>query len=862
MRFPRLIVCGLFLVLGAGAQADSPDLDWYLPWAADYDSDIPTPEDVFGWQVGEWHVSHDQLVRYFEHLAAASDRVSLEERGRTYEDRPMLVARITSPGNQEQLESVRQARLEALESGSQADATDHPLVTWLGYSIHGDEASGSNAAMVVAWHLAAARDDRVAAMLEDTVILLEPSMNPDGLQRFSTWVNMHRGQELVADPQNREHQQGWPRARTNHYWFDLNRDWLPVQHPESRARVSGFHAWKPNVVGDWHEMGRNSTYFFQPGDPDRNNPRTPERNFDLTGRIAAYHGETLDQHGELYYSRESFDDYYYGKGSTFPDINGSVGILFEQGSSRGHLQETIHGGERHFSEAIRNQVLTSFSTLQGSYELRDELRSYQKGFFEQAMAEADEDERAGFVIGGQADRARTVALVELLIRQDVRVQRLEQAITVDGQRFEPGNAWLVPLDQPQYRFILAMLERQLTFPATRFYDVSTWTLPLAFNVPIRSLSGGQMRRVDAGEALSSVPSLEGGVMATERQPVAWAFEWSSYYAPRLAQRLLEADARLRVATRPFTARTAADGDQSFSPGSILVPTGIQDEGVNEEVRRILRDHAADDGVSVAALTRGLTSSGIDLGSPSFEPVETVRPMILVGDGVSMYEAGEIWHLLDQRFGIPVTLMDREGLDSAELSRYTHIFMVNGRWDGLGDSRQTKIHDWVRGGGTLVAQKSAVQWVSESGLHELEFAEVAEDEAERLPYGEFGSDRAAQVIGGAIFETSLDLTHPLAYGYTRESLPVFRNSTRFLQPGDNPYTQVARYTEEPRLSGYVSDRNREALSETVSVTADRVGAGRVVLFVDNPAFRAFWYGTSRMVLNSLFFDEAIGYTERQ
>ena len=210
---------------------------------------------------------------------------------------------------------------------------------WLGYSIHGNEASGSNAVLLTAYYLAAANGEEIDNILNNSIIILDPSFNPDGLQRFSSWVNMHRSWVINPDPNDREYSEAWPGGRTNHYWFDLNRDWLPVQHPESRARLKRFHEWKPNILTDHHEMGTNSTFFFQPGIPTRNFPRTPAKNLELTRKMAAFHAKYLDKIGSLYYSEESYDDYYIGKGATYADLNGGVAILFEQASSRGHLQE-------------------------------------------------------------------------------------------------------------------------------------------------------------------------------------------------------------------------------------------------------------------------------------------------------------------------------------------------------------------------------------------------------------------------------------------------------------------------------------------------------------------------------------------
>jgi hypothetical protein len=852
--------CLLLASWAANAQASGAgpvELEWYIPWETDYDESIPTPEEVLGWQVGEWHVSHDQLIRYFERLAAASDRVSLVEKARTHEDRPMLVVRITSEDNQGRLEEIRRARLEAMQPGSGQDLREHPVVVWMGYSIHGDEASGSNASLPVAYHLAAARDERTRALLDNTVVLIEPSMNPDGLTRFSTWVNSHRGRTLTGDPQNREHNQVWPRARTNHYWFDLNRDWLPVQHPESRARIDGFHRWKPNIVGDWHEMGRDSTYFFQPGVPDRDNPRTPDRNYELTAKIAEFHARIMDAYGEPYFTKEGFDDFYYGKGSTFPDINSGIGILYEQGSARGHLRETIHG-ERRLADSIRNQTLTSFSTLEAAFDLRRELLEFQQGFFREAMEEARRDRRAGFIFGDANDRERGLALVEILLRQDIRVHELERPIEAGGQRFEPGSAWVIPLEQPQYRFIRAIMERQLDFPAAWFYDISTWTLPLAFNLPVAELSGRQLSRSGPGPRVASADIPAGRLKGDTEDPPYYAFDWGAYYAPRALHRLLEEGVVARVASAPFTARQNGQA-RRFDRGSIVIPVGLQDAAVKDRLGDLLAEVASDNGIDVTGISTGLAADGVDLGSRTLRHLEPVRPMIVVGDGVNMLEAGEAWHLLDHRFGVPVSLLEMDQLGRADLSRYTHVIMVDGNWNRLSDQAEAALKSWTRAGGVLVAQKGALRWLASSELLDLEFRDAEPVEEGRRAYADYQADRAAEVIGGSIFESRLDLTHPLAWGYDRESLPVFRNSTLFLEPVDNPYANVALYTDSPLLSGYISERNLAALPGTASVLAERVGSGTVVAFADNPNFRAFWYGTNRLFLNAIFFGQTLQHT---
>ncbi|HLR31355.1 MAG TPA: M14 family zinc carboxypeptidase, partial [Fodinibius sp.] len=418
--FFLITLCCLMNTVSGRAQNPAnakASMEYYLPQDITYDAAIPTPEEILGTVPGTWHVRHDQLVRYMRAVAEASDRVTLHEYGKTYEDRTLLYLTITSPANHSDIDQIREDHLaltDPEQSGSM-DTSGMPVVLYMGYSIHGDEPSGANASMLVAYHLAAAQGSEIEQQLENSIVLLDPSFNPDGLGRFASWVNTHKSKTVVSDPNSMELNQRWPSGRTNHYWFDLNRDWMLVQHPASQGRIDNFHDWMPNILTDHHEMGTNSTFFFQPGIPSRTHPITPEENQDLTGAIAEYHAGKLDREKRLYYSEESFDDFYYGKGSTYPDVNGGIGILFEQGSSRGHAQESIHGVLR-FPFTIKNQLLASLSTLEAARDLRVDILNYQRDFFQESLQAGTEAPVDAYVFGTPYDRVRTYHFAELLKR--------------------------------------------------------------------------------------------------------------------------------------------------------------------------------------------------------------------------------------------------------------------------------------------------------------------------------------------------------------------------------------------------------------------------------------------------------------
>lgn len=844
-----------FILIQSTAAQQAVSLDYYLPDDVSYDASIPSPEEVIGHQIGEWHITHDKLVYYMRALADASDRVAYQEYAYTYEDRPLVMLTITSPENHSSLDRIK-ANHHLLKDPSQSgdmDISTMPVVVNMGYSVHGNEPSGSNAAPLMAYYLAAAQGEEIEEILANTVVLIDPSLNPDGLQRFSTWANMHKSVKVnVTDPSDREHSEVWPGGRTNHYWFDLNRDWMPVQHPSSRGRISMFRDWHPNVLTDHHEMGTNATYFFQPGVPERTHPLTPQRNQDLTMAIAEYHADALDDRQQLYYSREGFDDFYYGKGSTYPDVFGTIGILFEQASSRGHAQESVHG-VLEFTETILNQVTTSFSTLRASNELREDLLDHMRMFYAEAEEEASNSSVKAYVVGDFNDKARTWHLADLFSFHDVEMYELAEDAEFNGRSFRQGEAYVIPAEQTQFKFIQAMFERRTEFTDSLFYDVSTWTLPYAFNLPFAELSQRQFSSSLMGNKVVT-PEFPEGQVVGGRSQYSYLFEWDEYYTPRTLYRLQDAGVRTKVTTKPFQAVTST-GVRDFDYGTIMVSLGIQD--LDEmEIYRLMQQAASEDGVTVYSVQSGLNPSGIDLGSPSFESLEKPEVAIVGGSGTRSYDVGEIWHLFDQRYHMPITILEKDQLSRANLDRYNTLIMVSGYYGDLSSSVTDEIKRWVNSGGTLILNRNAVQWGAREGLANIEFVDRPEDDAAKRSYADLSNARGAQVIGGSIFHTELDLTHPLGYGYNEEALTVFRNTTIFMDIASNPFATPLRYTDSPLASGYISEENLAVLQGTASIIVSSSGSGKVISFADNPAFRAFWFGTNKLLMNAVFFGDTI------
>ncbi len=838
------------------------DLKYYLPDSITYNPFIPKPKDIIYHEVGEWHVTHDRLANYMKAIAtAAPDRVKMEIMGFTYESRPQVLLIITSPKNHQRLEEIRQQHLLLSDPSKSASVNidNMPIVVYIGHSIHGDEASGANASLLSAYYLAAAQGKQIDELLDNVVILFDPSFNPDGLQRFSTWANQHKSKNLVSDPNSREFNQVWPGGRFNHYWFDLNRDWLPAVHIESQNRLKWFHSWKPNILTDHHEQGSDATFFFQPGVPSRVNPLTPEKNQELTGKLAKYHAKFLDRIGSLYFTKENYDDFYYGKGSTYPDINGAIGILFEQASSRGHLQQTANG-LLSFPFTIKNQFTTTLSTLEGAKDLRKEFLQWQRDFYKNVMTESAAAATKAYVFGDKNDKAKTFHFLEMLRRHQVDVFGLNSTINSEGNEFEKGSSYIVPANQPQYKVIKTIFEKTLNYKDSLFYDITAWTMPLAFGLPAAELNAAQFNQNLIGEKILQAVFPKGEVMGNKSE-VGYLMEWSELYAPAALYELQSNNILTKVATNKFDIMVSG-GSRNFNYGTIMIPVQMQ-TGSSDKIFQLLNGVAQKYGVKIYSVQSGNVSSGSDLGSSKFSPLRKPSIAMIVGPGVTPMDAGEVWHLLDQRMGITSSHLEPAIFNRVDLGKYNTLIMVGGNYNEV---NKDKLKTWVQEGGTLILSEEAVSWAAQNGISDVKFKKVKApvDSTQKLSYTDREQIDGAQQIRGAIFGADVDLTHPLAYGYNQKTVSLFKANRVFMEKSKNPFATPFYYGSKPLQSGWVSKENSDVIKNSAAVIVNTIGNGRVINIADNPNFRAFWLGGSKLFMNAIFFgriiDAASGRTE--
>tara|TARA_B100000902_G_C27320221_1_gene923880 strand:+ start:4141 stop:6654 length:2514 start_codon:yes stop_codon:yes gene_type:complete len=813
-------------------------LDYYLGDLDEYNKSIPTPASIIGHEVGEFHISHDKLSHYVQEISKVSDRVKLINRGKSYENRTSWLMIITSKSNHSRLEEIREEHLKLSNSKNKdIDVSNMPVVVYQGFSVHGDEPSGSNAALPLMYHLLASDSEETKDLLDNVVILLDPSLNPDGLQRFSQWANSNKNQSLNPDPNDREYNQYWPRGRTNHYWFDLNRDYLPNQLIETKSKIQTYTEWLPNIFTDHHEMGTNSSFFFQPGVPERKNPLISDLNQELTREIGTYHEEALNKIGSLYYSEEDYDDFFFGKGSTYPDANGGIGILFEQGSSRGHIQESVNGILT-FPFTIRNQLATSFSTLKAAKNMRIKLLNYMKNFFDNEIV-LNSKSNDNIIFGKIKDESTVYHLAEILNNHKIKFNRITNDVELNGKKYSKDNSFIVPLNQAKRTLVNAMFYTQTEFRDSLFYDVSAWTFPLAFNVNYTYTKGLNKTNISRliNDEVKILEKPEGSV--NFKSDYAYLFEPHEYYAQAAVYDLIKDGLRVKTATRKFSI-----DEKEYDYGTYLIPVQNQNmssDDIYEKLTQISKKYNID----FESQSTGITS-GIDLGSDYFIIVNEPKIGLIVGDGVRSYDAGEIWHLLDTRYDIPISKLDVDDLNYIDIDKYSHIILPDYNGRKL-DAEQLK--KFINKGGNLIAYRNSVRWVSKN-INEIEF--LSNDlKATGISFSDREKFYGAQQTGGAIFESNIDKSHPINYGIESETLPLFRNSNVYLAKSEQSFNNPISYSSNPLMSGYISEENLAILKNSVPFKIIRSGRGKIMLMTDNTNFRAFWYGTNRILLNMLF-----------
>ena len=815
--------------------------DYFLENNGPYNENIQSPEKFLGYEIGFEHTRHDLIVSYLNYLSNVSEKAEIIKYGESHEGRDLIMLTVSSTNNLSNLDKIKQEHLKYTVPKSNFEVNKNlPVIINLGYGVHGNEPSSAEAAILAAYTLVASENIKIKRLIENSVVFIDPTINPDGRDRHSQWANQYKSINLVADSNDAEHNEMWPKGRTNHYWFDLNRDWLLAINPESRGKLKWYHSWYPNVVTDFHEMGTNSNYFFEPMKRNASlKPLIPDENYSVLSPIfAEYYVKALDSIGSFYYTKESFDETYPGYGSSYPDVQGAVAILFEQASSRGHLQETNYG-TMSFGFTIRNQYLSSIATVEAAVENKDLLRDYQRRFFNSSVNEFKDEKIKAYEFGDMYDQNRNKAFIDKLLMHKIKV-------------YNSKGKFVVPVNQGQSRMVKNFFETHSKYVDSVYYDASAWSVSNIYNMKSKKLKSF------FGE--SEIKSTENFIknIKVNKSNYAYILDWDDYNDAAALNLLQKNEIITYSAFKPFSVKVnGTKSIKKFNYGSVLIPVSKQNIS-SEKLFSIVKEMQEKYDVPVYNSESGYSINGIDLGSNNFRINKPVKVAMLIGEGVNSYEAGEVWHLLDTRIGMPLTKIRLDQFSRISIDKYTTLVMVSGSYDQLDNKQIDKIKNWIEDGNTLITIAKGSSWAIDSDLINETLVKSKNDTTySRKRYVDASEHIGRERIGGVILNADLDLTHPLAFGYHDKSIPVYKNNNVFINKTKDDYSSVAIYSEDFHIDGYISELNRkEFIPGAASLIVSNVGSGRVIVFADNPNFRGTWYGTNKLFLNAIFLGDNI------
>ena len=815
---------------------------------------LQSPAEYLGYELGDRYTPHHKVMDYARHVAENSDRAILEIYGETYENRELVHLVVTSQGNHQNLEEIRTNNLK-LTGLMDGEATDmRKAIVWLSYNIHGNETSSSEAAINTLYQLTDPANSEASEWLDNTVVVIDPMINPDGRERYVNWFRGITGSEYDPKVESREHDEPWPGGRSNHYYFDLNRDWAWQTQQESQARAVIYKKWMPHVHVDFHEQGYNSPYYFAPAaEPFHEAITDWQREFQTT--IGENHTGYFDEEGWLYFTKQRFDLFYPSYGDTWPTFNGAIGMTYEQAghSQGGAAVITADGDTLTLKDRLTHHTITGISTVEVTSQNADRVISEFEYHFNNAV-ENPAGQYKSYVVAANNDPDKIYNLLSFLDNQQIRYGRAGSSgrsegynyMTGETERFNYGEEdIIISAYQPNSQLARVFFEPDPVLSDSLTYDITAWEAHYRFG-----LSGyATERRIDPEAEVSAGDFWTSGYTGPD-EPYAYIAEWGSMHDARFLAEITKMGVGSRFSTVPFQ----VDG-QEFSRGTLVI-TRAGNKNLGDRFDEIVRNTADDYGRSLHGTSSGYVQDGADFGSSDVAFIEKPEIAVFMGEGTSSLAAGEVWHFFDQQLNYPVTLFHTSQFGRADLSDYNTIVMPSGSYsEMLDENGRSKLAGWVRSGGRLIAIDSAVSLLSGIEGFPISIKTEAEtdDEAAETDlrtYDQRSREYAMNTTPGSIFRTTLDQSHPLAFGYDANyySLKTDASAFEYLSSGWN----VGTIQENARMSGFVGHKAEQNLEGSLSFGVQSVGSGDVVYMVDNPLFRGFWENGKLLMVNALFF----------
>lgn len=813
-----------------------------------FSQEIKSPEKFLGYKLGDQFTPHYRIVEYFKYIAQASKNVKLQQYGSTNEGRPLLAMFIASDDNINRLDDIRRnnLRLAGLEPTAAAAISSAPVICWLSFNVHGNEPASSEAAMQTLFDLVDPANTTTKAWLKNTVVVIDPCLNPDGRDRYVNFYNSVRGAVPDASPTAREHAEPWPGGRVNHYYFDLNRDWAWQTQKETQARVALFSQWLPEVHVDYHEQGYNAPYYFAPAAEPFHKVITPwQREFQTT--IGKNNAKYFDQNGWLYFTKQEFDLLYPSYGDTYPIYNGSIGMTYEQGGISAGLAVVNRSGDTlTLAQRVAHHHSTSLSTLEVVSANAQKLLDEFKKFYDNSRTNPPGEYKTYVVTNDNTDKIN--ALTKLLDRNGIHYGfGLKNGITgynyVSGktEQYNVGAKDLViNAYQPKSVLLSVLLEPRTFIADSNTYDITAWSLPYVYGLKAYGVK-------ESFKPISSTLSSTTQATATVAHAYAYVSTWQSVNDVKFLAALLKKGIKVRYSSQPFEA-----AGKKFGEGTLLITRAGNDL---PDFDQIVTQTAAALNNEITPLASGFVEKGKDLGSDAIRYIHEPRIMLVAGDGVSYEGMGEVWHFFEQQIGYPVTLVRYQDINRTRLADYDVAIFPDGNYQ---DFPSEKISNWVRDGGKLIAIDNAVaELVDKKGFSLKKKEDKKDDKADEKSkqqtvklYDERDREALRSSVPGAIYKLNLDNTHPLGYGLAKYYYSLKQSDEIYDFLGDDGWN-VGTVKKDGYVSGFVGQKSKDKIKDGLLIGVQSLGRGSVVYFVDDPIFRSFWENGKLLFGNAVF-----------
>ncbi|PKD18373.1 zinc carboxypeptidase [Salegentibacter salinarum] len=798
---------------------------------------LQSPEEFLGYEIGQQFSRHADVVNYFEHAAENSPLVNYHTYGKTNERRPLTYAVISMEENLRNLEEIRNKHLGNTGISETVGEADKAIV-WLSYNVHGNEASATEAAMKTLFELITAKED----WLENTVVIIDPSVNPDGRDRYVNWYNQVKAEPYDPMQAAAEHHEPWPGGRPNHYLFDLNRDWAWATQVETQQRLKIYNQWMPHIHVDFHEQGINEPYYFAPAAEPFHEIITPfQREFQT--EIGKNHAKYFDEEGWLFFTRERFDLLYPSYGDTYPTYMGAIGMTYEQaGHGRAGLGiNTDEGYELTLKDRVAHHHTTGLSTVEIATKNIEALNTEFKKYFDNS-----ELEYKSYAVKGNPDKI--ASLKELLEKHEIQYQKAASG-RVNGFNYTEGktgrfnadkNTLVINTNQPKGKMVNVLFEPKTTLTDSLTYDITAWSLPYAYGLE----AVASTREVDA-EANLEVPEIKN---SANPSGAGYVVKWNALQDAQFLAELLNENIKVRFTEIPFKSE-----GKDFDRGSLIITKSDNRTHGNfdKTVIEIANKHQRE----LVAANTSFAAIGPDFGSPEVKLINPPKVAVLKGEGTSSLNYGEIWHFFEQDLNYPLTSINTDYFKNVDLSQFDVLIMPEGFYSNvLYEETLKMVKDWVNNGGKLIAIGSAVgTFAKNEGFNLKENKSETKDTTtvgNLIPYTQRERESAKDMITGSIVKTKLDNTHPMAFGYddTYFSLKLSNSSYKLLEDGYN-----VSYIQQPEIvAGFAGSSAVKNLENSLVFGEERMGSGSIIYMVDNPLFRAFWENGKMFFTNSIFF----------